>query len=48
MSILSGLGASLASIKSDQELIPRKNMRKETPDLSIIRKEPIPETVNSR
>ena len=43
LSVLSVLGSSLASITPDQKHIPwKKNKRKETPVLSIIRKEPIP------
>ena len=45
---MSGLGASLASITPDQKQITLKNKRKETSDISILRKEPIPKTVNPR
>ena len=46
--VLSGLGASLASIKPDKKRIPIKNSRKETPSILIPIKEPIPETVDPR
>ena len=36
--VLSGLGASLASIKPDKKLIPHKNKRKERSAISILRK----------
>ena len=42
----SGLGSCLAIITPDQKHIPRKYNIKETPAVSIIRKEPIQETVN--
>ena len=47
-SVLSGLGASLASITPDQKRIPRKNKINDSPAVSILRKGPIPETVNPR
>ena len=48
ISVLSVLGSSLSSVTPDQKIIPLKNKRKETPAVSIIRKEPIQETVNPR
>ena len=46
--VLSILGASLASITPYQKHIIRKNIRKETPAILILRKEPIPEIFNPR
>ena len=48
LSVLSGLGSCLEIITPDQNRIFFKNKRKETPALSILRKESIPETVNPR
>ena len=48
ISVFYGLGSSLASVTTDQKHIPRKNKRKETTALSILRKESIQETINPR
>ena len=48
ISVLSVLESSLASVKPDQKYIPWKNKIKEAPNVSILRKETIQETVNPR
>ena len=48
VSILYGQGESLSSVTSYNIFIPSKNKRKKTPDTSVIRKEPIGDTVNPR
>ena len=48
VSVLSGLAAILESILIHQKRTTLRNNRKETQDLLILRKEPIPETVNPR
>ena len=48
VSVLSGQGESLASVTPYQQRITRNNKRKETPYTSVIRKEPIRDTVNPR
>ena len=40
-------GESWASVTPYQQFITRKNKRKKTPDISVIIKEPIGDTVNS-
>ena len=44
--IFSGHRESLASVKPDQQRIPRKNKRNKTPDIFIMRKETLQEPVN--
>ena len=38
VSVFTGNGSSLASVTIEQKRIPRKNKRKETPAVSILRK----------
>ena len=48
LSVLSVLVSSSSSVTPYQKRSPRKNKRKETPDVSILRKEPLRDTVNPR
>ena len=48
MSVLFEHGESLSGVTPYQQFIPRKNKRKKTPAILVLRKEPIRDTVNLR